>query len=420
MKRLGFLLLLIITFSTAFGQKREVLNTWSYLKDGFLDDAYKSINKAAEHNQTKDWYKTWWYYGQTYQEISTTDVKKYKNLCENCADEAFEAYMKSIQLNFQDEELKNLDLEKQADVMKFFKALNDKETKLEDQQALIDIITVRFPALANGFVNGGVSAFQNKEYETALDKFEKSLTISTLAMKADTQVYYFASLAALNAENWEKVVMYNQVLKQIGYGEKNEERVAVLQSLGLGYLNTGDTAKFISTMEEGVQKFPANSQALVIELYNYYLDVDKEKALEYISMAIKNSPESAQFYVIRGTLYEETNKTDLAKDEYIKAIEIEPENFDANYSLGAYYYNSAADTLEWANQNIPPTEPMKYDEVKKAAEGLFAKALPYLEKAKELKPNDITVLSTLKTIYYRTGDLEKHDAIKAELDALTE
>ncbi len=420
MKRLGFLLLAVITVSSVFAQKREVLNTWSYLKDDYLDDAYKSINKAIEHNQTKTWYKTWWYYGKTYQALATTDVKKYKALCDDCSDKAFDGYLKALKYNFIDEELKNLDLEKDADVMKFFKALNNKDTKMEDQKATMDILMTRLPALANGFVNDGVNAFQSKDFKNALEKFEKSLTISTLAMKVDTPVFYYASLAALNAKEWEKVVAYNTALNQLGYGKTNEEKVAVVQSLGMGLLNTGDTAKFVSVMEEGMEKYPQNSQALIIDMYNFYLDSDKEKALTYISKAIENNPENAQYYVIRGTLYEETKKAAKAKTEYTKALELEPENFDANYSMGAYFYNSAADTLEWANNNIPPTDMAGYDKVKKAADGLFKEAVPFLEKAQTLQGENVVLLQTLKTIYYRTGDLEKHDAVKAKLDELTQ
>ncbi len=422
MKRLGFLLLMIIAFSSAFGQKGEVTNTYFSLKNDALNDAYESINKAILHPKTKDDYKTWWYYGRTYQRLSTADSEKLKNLCEeNCADQAFDAYIKALRLNFIDEELRNLDLEKEMDVMKFFKALGDKDTQLENQETLIDIITVRLPALANGFVNQGVEAFQTQEYETALEKFEKSLTVSTIAMKLDTQVIYFSSLAAINAKNWEKTIQYNEMLKGIDFGEKVEDKVTIVQSLAAGYLNTQDTAKFISTLESGIEEYPENSYPLVIDLFNYYVDIkENEKALNYISMAIENNPGNPQFYVIRGTLFEETGKAEKAIAEYSKAAELDSTNFDANYSLGAYYYNYAADTLAWANDNIPPTEPQKYNEVKKAADGLFAKALPYLENARALKPNDVVVLDVLKTIYYRTGDLEKHDAIKAEIDALTE
>lgn len=422
MKRLGILLIGLFAVSALSAQNREVMNCWSALKEGFLDDAHKSINKAAEHPKTKDDYKTWWYYGRTYQELSTAEKKKYKDLCEeNCADQAFDAYIKSLRLNFQDPEMKKLDLEKQTDIMKFFKALQDSDTKLEDQKALVDIITVRLPALANGFVNQGIDAFREQSYETALEKFEKSLTVSSIAMKMDTQVLYFTSLAAINSGDWERTVQYNEMLKQINYGNKLEEKVNIYQSLAMGYINTGDTTKFVNTLEVGIEKFPEASYPLVIDLFNYYVDIkENEKALDYISMAIENNPNNAQFFVIRGTLYEETNQQKKAIKEYESAVELQPENFDANYSLGAYYYNYAADTLSWANNNIPPTEPQKYDEVKKAADGLFEKALPYLENAKALKPNDVTVLSTLKTIYYRMGNLEKHDEIKAELDALTE
>lgn len=422
MKRLGILLIGLFAVSALSAQNREVLNCWSALKEGFLDDAHESINKAIEHPKTKDDYKTWWYYGRTYQELSTAEKKKYKDLCEeNCADQAFEAYIKSLRLNFQDPELKKLDLEKQTDIMKFFKALQDSDTKLEDQKALVDIITVRLPALANGFVNQGVEAFREQSYETALEKFEQSLTISSIAMKMDTQVIYFTSLAAINSQDWERTVQYNEMLKQINYGEKVEDKVTIYQSLAMGYINTGDTTKFINTLETGIEKYPEANYPLVIDLFNYYVDIkENEKALDYISLAIENNPDNAQFYVIKGTLYEETGQQKKAIKEYQSAVELEPENFDANYSLGAYYYNYAADTLSWANDNIPPTEPQKYDKVKKAADGLFEKALPYLEGARALKPNDVTVLSTLRTIYYRMGNLEKHDEIKAELDALTE
>jgi tetratricopeptide (TPR) repeat protein len=421
MKRIGLLLVLIFSLSFAFGQTREVISCFNYLKEDILDDALTSISKASENQKTKDSYKTWWYFGQTYQAIAKTDNKKYKKLCEEPLDKAFDAYIKSINLNFIDPELKNLDLEKELDVMKFFKALNDDDVKLEDQTALYDIITVRLPNLANDFVNQGVEAFKTKEYETALAKFEKSITISTLSMKVDTQVMYFASLAANNCKDWEKLVIYNEVLKQMNYGAESKDKIAIYQNLAKGYINTGDTVKFVSTLKDGIEKLPEDSYALVIDLFNYYIDLgESAKALEYISLAIKSDDSNAQLFVVRGTLYEEQKEKENAKADYEKAIELDPANFDANYSLGAYYYNYAADTLDWANNNIPPTESQKYADVKKSADKLFAKALPFLEKAHEVNAKEISVLSTLKTIYYRLGDMDNHDAIKAELDALTE
>ncbi|MFO7879908.1 MAG: tetratricopeptide repeat protein [Bacteroidota bacterium] len=425
MKRFVSIAALILITTLVFGQKRNVTSCWGYLDDGFLEDALESIEKASNHPKTAEWYKTWWYYGQTYQALSSTDKKKYQDLCDNCADSAFDAYVKSIKLNFEDEEIKNLDLETEEGAMRFVRAvmgnLKNNEPKVEDQRAIIDIIQSRFPALANKFVNDGIQLFQEKEFESSLEKFEKSLTISSLAMTADTAVIYYASLAAINAGDWEKTLEYNKTLRELDYGKNDEEKALVHVNLAKAYKNTGDTAKYISTLEAAKEKFPDNSYDIVIELFNHSIDQqDFEKANEYISMAIEENPEDASFYVIRGTLNEELDAEKNAVDDYKKATEIDPENFDANYSLGAYYYNYAADTLAWANDNIPPTEVQEYEAVQEAAKEYFKKAVPYLEKAYALKSDDLNVLRTLKTIYYKLEDMEKYEKIDAELKELTE
>ncbi|MDA3819769.1 MAG: tetratricopeptide repeat protein [Candidatus Delongbacteria bacterium] len=425
MKRIVSISLLILSVSFAFGQKRSVTSCWSYLDDGFLGDALESIEQASEHPKTADWYKTWWYYGQTYQALATTDKEKYQKLCDSCANKAFEAYIKSIKLNFEDPEIKELDLESEVGAIKFIKAVignvRNNEPKVEDQRAIIDIIQVRFPALANGFVNNGIKLFQQKEYAQALEQFEKSLTISSLALKADTAVIYYASLAAINAEDWEKTKDYCKTLKQLDYGNKPAEKVLIALNLAKAYKHTGDTAKYISTLEAGREEYPESSYDIVIELFNHYIDKeDYEKAHKYISLAIEANPEEASFYVVRGTLNEEMDNIEGAISDYKQAIVLNPDNFDANYSLGAYYYNYAADTLAWANENIPPTEVQKYQKVQEKAKEYFKKAKPYLEQARAIKNDDINVLRTIRTIYYKLEENEKYEEVDSTLKELTE
>ena len=420
MKKLSLILGLLMLVSTGFAQKRNVISCWSFLKDGFLKDAKESIDKASVHGDTKDWYKTWWYYGQTYQVLATSTKPKYQKLCDDCKTQAYDAYFKALILNFEDEANHNLDLENEDDQMTFFLLLANQNTKYEDDQALMDILMVRLPALGNGFVNEGVDYFQGtKEYEKALDCFEHAIACSF--MKVDTQVIYFSSLAAKRSGNFEKAVRYNEMLIKLGYGATNEEKSGVYYSLAMCYKEIGDTVKMIETMQKGIDAYPENSYNLIIETFNYFVNTGKsEKALEYIGMAIEKNPNDSKFYVIKGTLYEDIDNKEEATKAYIKALEIDPNNFDANYSMGAFHYNTAADTLTWGNDNIPPTDFTAYDELKKVAEGYFKLAVPYLEKCLELRDKDVNVLSTLKTIYYRLKDMEKHDAVKAKLDALTE
>jgi hypothetical protein len=49
--------------------------------------------------------------------------------------------------------------------------------------------------------------------------------------------------------------------------------------------------------------------------------------------------------------------------------------------------------------DLEPDEKEKIDKLEKESKGLFAAAIPYLEKAHQLKPDDINTLSSLKQLY---------------------
>jgi tetratricopeptide (TPR) repeat protein len=49
----------------------------------------------------------------------------------------------------------------------------------------------------------------------------------------------------------------------------------------------------------------------------------------------------------------------------------------------------------------------KYDELKGKQQTKFSEALPYFEKAEQIKPDDLDTLRALKEVYYRTGNQAK-------------
>ncbi len=421
MRKLSVLLVLAMLSGAVFAQKNRVTSAWSYLKDGFLDDAKESIDKAENHESTKNWYKTFYFKGMIYQNIGVSEKPKYQALCDNCLDVSYDAYLKALRLNFTNEEDKNIDLSSEMGFMSFIKILRENdERNYEDTQTLMDIIGNRLPALSNAFINEGVELFEKQEFKNAYNKFEKSIEIATLSFKADTQLYYFASLAALKAELFEEAMQLNEVLIEMNYGATPEDKASVYINQASACKMIGDTAKMLETLELGIKNLPNNNYHLVIEMFNYYVNAGQnEKAFEYISMAIEQNPQDPQFYVIRGTLLEELGRKTEAQKEYESAIGLAPENFDANYSLGAFYFNTAVDTIAWAETNIPINEFAKLEQYQNIATDCFKKSLPYLEKAYAQKPKDVNLLSTLKTIYYRVQDMEKYEVISAELDALT-
>jgi tetratricopeptide (TPR) repeat protein len=107
-----------------------------------------------------------------------------------------------------------------------------------------------------------------------------------------------------------------------------------------------------------------------------------------------------------------------AANAYKKAIELNPEYFDANYNLGALYVNEAAGIIEEANQ-LPLGDP-KYDVAKKEADDKLKAALPYLEKANQIDPKELNTLVTLKEIYARTNQMEKLKAVNEAIKNLNQ
>ncbi len=68
-----------------------------------------------------------------------------------------------------------------------------------------------------------------------------------------------------------------------------------------------------------------------------------------------------------------------------KAIAVDPNNYDANYQLGVYYYNDAAEM----NKQLAAMDMKEYQAKGKEVEGkvcgIFKQALPYFTKAKSIK-----------------------------------
>ena len=105
-------------------QKQMVTSAWSYLKDGYLDDAKKAIDKAEANPQTAESFKTFWFKGQIYQELGSSKNKKYQALCDDCYEVAYESYMKALKYNFVKPEHRDIDFSTQAGLMKFASILN--------------------------------------------------------------------------------------------------------------------------------------------------------------------------------------------------------------------------------------------------------------------------------------------------------
>jgi tetratricopeptide (TPR) repeat protein len=405
--------------SLSYAQKAKVVSAYNYNKAfersqkcSELKEGLDAINMAIDHEQTKEWAKTWYYRGNLYFNILASK-DACKDIDAEALDKATDSYMKALVLNFEDPELKKLDLEKEdgSDIMKFYGALQNK-SKVDDEMYTMDIMGRKLPGLAVEHGNAGIDKFQNKDYAGAKESFGKSLMLNQLGGKLDTMMMYNTALAAEYSDDTETAKQIYDGLIMMKYNIDGNGPNLYRSQANL-CKKEGNEEKAAEYIKKGRAAYPSDYNLIVAELDGYLKEQKYEEALQNLNLAIENNSSNEVLYFARGTVYEALKNEDNAVADYKKAIELKPNYFDAVFNLGAYYFNKGADKVNEANA-LPYNETKKFDAVKAEAKVAFEASIPHIEKANEIKPEDVDTANMLIKVYTQTEQYDKAKAIKAK------
>ncbi len=394
MKKISILLVMLMAFTCINAQKYKRASAYRYLTLGQLDKAKEAIEPTITNQKTMNSAKTWFYRGNIYLKIALSENKKYKSLDTNALSVAFESYKKALELD------------------------KKNEYKIDIYQNL--------NIIGEQFYNKGVDEYNKKMYAKAMNYFIKSDDINSFFGKADTlsmYVIYNAALCAELSNNDEKAKeYYNKLL------EKKYKNPRIYSSLSSIYLNEKDTLQAENIVKIGRDSFPDDFNLIIMETNIFLATGETEKALNNLNIAIKKDTTNPTIYFAVGAQYNkilnDTTKSEKVKNNafekaeksYKKALSIKPDYYDANYNLGALFVNKAALILEKANKL--PLGDSKYDTEKAKADNYLNNSLPYLEKALEIKPDDINTLYSLKEIYARKKQYDKLKIINKKIQEL--
>jgi tetratricopeptide (TPR) repeat protein len=389
MKRTIILLVLILSAAIVFAQKGKVTTAKSFKDTGKLDKALEAIKEAIDPNNEKsessiNWPNTYEALGEIYQAIYQSKDPAMKKLDEDPLTKALGAYKKALEL--------------------------------DDKNRLSNSVKIKLTLLNNDLTNQAVEAFNKEDYKKALQSFEQFLEVQALPIikkdspnAIDTTIIFNAGLAAYNAQLYDKAIKYYTEAAKYNY---NGGRT--VQLLSQAYELNKDTVSALNVLQEGIKKYPGDN-GILVNLINIYLFSNKiDDAMRYLDMAIAQDSKNASFYFAKGTLYDKILDEANAVKSYEKAIEVQPDFFDAYYNLGALYYNKGVKQIEVAN-SVPSNENARYEAELKKADVWFEKALPLMEKCNQLKPDDVYALESLKNLYYRLKVIDKYNAILEKL-----
>jgi len=288
--------------------------------------------------------------------------------------------------------------------------------------------------LAQYKLTEGVNEFRDKKYDLAYGSFD----IYRQIFPDDTNAVYYTALSATNAKNYPAAITnYNHLVTL-----KYSNNPLVYFDLSNIYLAQKDTAGALKTVADGIAKYPSNGDLRKRQIELYLRMGRQKEVLAQIESAIANDPKNKLLYYYEGLTYSqeaeavgkaqakakdqaEKDKLEASKldyfqksaDVYKKALEIDPNFFEANMNLGYDLINPAIDTYNGANQ-LPANKQKEYEAQIAKANALFDLAKPYLLKAVELNPKSVDALANLKTYYIGKKDMANANDTQKKIDAL--
>ena len=266
------------------------------------------------------------------------------------------------------------------------------------------------------FQNAGIEAYNAEEYENSLGVFERVLQMNDLPLYEDDNLpidsvfVYYSGLAANRSQQFDKAEKYFEETIELGFAEG--DGILLMHEL---YTNKGDSTKMAENLRRGFEMYP-DDERILTTLINYYLSKEQnEEALAYLNAALEKEDSNPSYYNARGVLFDLSKEYDKAEADYLRALELREDYFEATLNLGVIYYNRAAEEMNAANDL---TNNAAYQAGRKKAEDTFRKSLPYMERAHELRPDDRMVLETLKNLYYRFEMTDKYNEVDSKIKGL--
>jgi tetratricopeptide (TPR) repeat protein len=262
------------------------------------------------------------------------------------------------------------------------------------------------------YSKGGNAYEQEGNFNGAADFYEKAYNTAMLLNQIDTIALFNIALSAEKGEDDSRAVKNYEILASMKY-----KNLALYQRLALLYEKAGKKDEASSMLDLSIEMFPEDSTAY-LNAANENLNMDKyEKVFEICKVAQEEYPVYPLLYIVLGAAYENSGDMDNAEIAYRKAYEQDAEDYTTNFRIGAFYFNKG-NIIKTAAENLPLTEGAKYQTEKARAQEVFAKAIPHLEKALELSPDNINVVRALRDTYNVIGDSAKATEYTGRINAL--
>jgi tetratricopeptide (TPR) repeat protein len=341
-----------------------------------------------------------------------------------------------------------------SEALKSFQLLRETE-KASGKMVYTSQVDEMNTSMTNDFISKAQNALGEKNYSVSYKNFQNAY----MSSPKDTLYLYNAALLATSNQSYDEAIDMFTKLQEIGYtgisteylatetesgeeqsfpsaairdisvkagthtnarNKKSESKVGdIAKNISLIYIEKGDTDKALSSLEKAKASNPNDFSLLVAEANVRYKlgQMDQYKAL--INKALKIEPNNIDLLFNLGVVAAEEKDLENAKLYYDKAIKIDPTYTRAYMNMAALILDQEQDIItEMNGLGSSAADDKRYNELKDKRMQVYQDAIPYLKKAFENEPDNISAARTLMNIYSQIDDQPNFKAMKAKVDEL--
>ena len=392
MKKHLLLIANILVVVSLFAQKPSLTKAYNCFYDKDYDKAKEQIDLCAADEKLSAKAQTWLYKGNIEFLLANREYsEKQKNESyviryPDAPVDAYDAFEKALSINSKVEAL---------DMMEANEALKQ----------LYPYLLVRGvdQLIANDYAGAKATLAKGiKSYE--MDKPQ-------YPMNGDLYYYYAFALESLGETN-EAVKYYQKAL------EDGSQNPYVYAKLVEQYKAANDRKNVEKTLATAKSKNPNDVSIKLLEIDYFYWAGDSVKAASLLDGIDPQSLTTADEMVNMANFYIKEKRYEAADKLLTRANRMSPNNFVILYNLGVCSYSFSEYYFNRQNQlAIQGGDKSEIDAAKQLSDKYLGDAAGYFEQARQLQPNDMNLLNTLRAIYVRQQS-PKADEIDALIKQL--
>ncbi len=270
-------------------------------------------------------------------------------------------------------------------------------------------------------MNEGINGYNEKNWTKALKGFDRA----SLIEKGDTTALQ-NYLAVADSEDPAKLDQEKLIAKALEYIEtpvKSDKSWVYFKVFNSYITKDPDDkeGKAIAILDKAIAAYP-NTQEFMANKINIYVKQNKTaEAIAATEATIAKGGKNIEMYYLNLAILQENMKNgDKAEEAYKKALEINPNYFDALFNLSAYYINKDDKIKTYRAMDSKAINSAEGKKIIEDIKALQAQAIPYLEKVVQPefkdKPEYGQGLNVLKDAYKLLGNDAKAKEIQAKID----